>query len=177
MNRQRKELVVELFQKDFSTNKGSFFVDYCGLTVVQMQQLRRQLRANGGALKIAKMRLVKRALAGVDGANVLLSHCKNQLGVVFVHDASEVSGIAKTLNDFSKKNTALGLVVGCLDAKLLDKGAIVRIASLPSREVLLAQVCGTLNAPLTSFMFVLNAVTQNFLVALKEIEKQKQSQQ
>ena len=50
--------VVELFHKDFSTNKGSFLVDFCGLTVVQMQQLRRQLREKGGALKVAKMRLV-----------------------------------------------------------------------------------------------------------------------
>jgi large subunit ribosomal protein L10 len=173
MNRQQKELVVELFHKDFSTNKGSFFVDYAGLSVAQMQQLRRQLRSKGGSLKIAKMRLVKKALATVEGSSVLLSHCKNQLGVVFVHDASEVSGIAKTLNDFSKKNVALGLVVGCLDAQLLDKVAIARIASLPSREVLLAQVCGTLNAPLTSFVHVLNAMTQRLLVALKEIEKQK----
>ena len=177
MNRQQKESVVGLFHKDFLTNKGSFFVNYSGLTVVQMQQLRRQLREKGGALKIAKMRLVKKALATVEGANVLISHCKNQLGVVFVHDASEVSGIAKTLNDFSNKNVALDLVVGCLDAQLLDKTAIVRIASLPSREVLLAQVCGTLNAPLASFVYVLNAMTQRFLIALKEVEKQKQSEQ
>ena len=175
MNRQQKELVVELFQKNFSTNKGSFFVDFCGLTVVQMQQLRRQLREKGGALKVAKMRLVKKAIASIEGADALLPHCKNQLGVVFVHDASEVSGVAKTLTDFSKKNEALGLVVGCLDAQLLNKEGIARIASLPSRDVLLAQVCGTLNAPLTSFVYVLNAVTQQFLTVLKEVEKQKQS--
>jgi large subunit ribosomal protein L10 len=118
---------------------------------------------------------VKKALANIEGADKLLPYCKNQLGVVFVHDASEVSGIAKTLSDFSKKNEAFGLVVGCLDAQLLDKEGIVRIASLPSKEVLLAQVCGTLNAPLTSFVYVLNAVTQRFLIALKEVEKQKRS--
>src|SRR5258708_3129779 len=111
MNRQQKELVVELFEKDFLANKGTFFVNYSGLTVVQMQQLRRQLREKGGALKIAKMRLVRRALAKVEGVEGLFSHCKNQVGVVFAHDSSEVSGVAKTLNDFSKKNESLGLVV------------------------------------------------------------------
>ncbi|HSC24940.1 MAG TPA: 50S ribosomal protein L10 [Candidatus Babeliales bacterium] len=175
MNRQQKELVVELFQKDFLTNKGTFFVNYSGLTVVQMQQLRRQLREKGGSLKIAKMRLIKRALASVDGVEGLLSHCKNQLGVVFAYDTSGVSGIAKTLNDFSKKNEALGLVVGCIDAQFLDKAAITRIASLPSKEVLLAQLCGTLNAPLISFVCGLNSMIVKLLVALKEIEKQKQA--
>jgi len=87
MNRQQKESVVELFHKDFLANKGTFFVNFAGLSVVQMQQLRRQLREKGGALKIAKMRLVKRALADVEGSDGLLSHCKNQLGVVFAYDA------------------------------------------------------------------------------------------
>jgi large subunit ribosomal protein L10 len=174
MNRQQKESVVELFHKDFLTNKGTFFVNYAGLSVGQMQQLRRQLREKGGALKIAKMRLVKKALADVDGAQGLLSHCKNQLGVVFAHDAAEISGVAKALNDFAKKNEAFGLVVGCVDAQVLDKAGISRIASLPSKEVLLAQLCGTLNAPLASFVGGLNSMLVKLLVALKEIEKQKQ---
>jgi len=175
MNRQQKESVIELFHKDFLANKGTFLVNYAGLTVAEMQQLRKQLRQKGGALKIAKMRLVKRALADVEGAEGLLSHCKNQVGVVFAFDAAEVSGVAKTINEFAKQNESLGLVIGCVDARLLDKAAIFRIASLPSKEVLLAQLCGTLNAPLTSFVYGLNSVLVKLLVALKEIEKQKQA--
>jgi large subunit ribosomal protein L10 len=175
MNRQQKESVVELFHKDFLANKGTFFVNYSGLTVGQMQQLRRQLREKGGALKIAKMRLVRRALANVEGVDGLLSYCKNQVGVVFAHDASEISGVAKALSDFSKKNESLGLIVGCMDANILDKTAITRIASLPSREVLLAQLCGTLNAPLTSLVYGLNSMIVKLLLALKEVEKQKQA--
>lgn len=175
MNRQQKESVVGLFHKDFLANKGTFFVNYSGLTVAQMQQLRRKLREKGGALKIAKMRLVKRALADVEGVEGLLSHCKNQLGVVFAYDAAEISGVAKTLSDFAKVNAALGLVVGCVDAQVLDKMAISRIASLPSKEVLLAQVCGTLNAPITSLVCGLNSMLVKLLIALKEVEKQKQA--
>src|SRR5690606_17671138 len=139
-----------------------------------MQQLRRQLREKGGALKIAKMRLVKRALKDVACFDALSSYCKNQVGVVFAHDSFGVSGVAKTLSDFAKVNKSLNLVVGCLDAELLDQGAIIRIGSLPSREVLLAQVCGTLNGPLTGFVYGLNSMIVRLLVALKEIEKQKQ---
>ena len=82
--------------------------------------------------------------------------------------------MAKALNDFSKKNESLGLIAGCMDAQLLDKTAIVRIASLPSKEVLLAQLCGTLNAPLTSLVCGLNSMMTKLLIALKEVEKQKQ---
>ena len=175
MNRQEKESVVELFNKNFSISKGSFFVDYSGLTVAQMQHLRKQLREKGGVLKVAKMRLVKRALEGIASAGVLSSHCKSQLGVVFAQDASEISGVAKTLHDFSKTNEKLDLVVGCVDARLLDKASIIRIASLPSKEVLLAQLCGTLKAPIAGLVHGLNFMIVRFLVALKEIEKQKQA--
>jgi large subunit ribosomal protein L10 len=171
MNRQQKESVVEGLHALFSTTKGSFFVDYQGLSVSQMRQLRAQLRETGGTLKVAKMRLVKRAIGDVHEAQALLPYCKDQMGVVFAQGANEVSPVAKTLRDFSKENESLQLVVGCLDAQLLDKQAIVRIASLPSKEVLLAQLCGTINAPLTSFVGVLNQLIVRFLRVLKEIEK------
>lgn len=163
MNRQQKEQIVELFHENFSTTKGSFFVDYCGLSVVQMQQLRRQLREKGGVLKIAKMRLVKRALHGVVGVDTLAKHCKQQVGVVFAQDENDASNVAKILSDFSKKNKALGLVAACVDAEFLDKAAIVRMASLPSKEVLLAQLCGVLKAPLVKL-----------LLLIEEVKKQKQ---
>jgi len=121
------------------------------------------LSKSGGTLKVAKMRLVKRALQGVNDFDLLASHCKNQIGVVFAQNEDEISSVAKTLHDFSKKNQSLNLIVGCMNAELLSPAAIVRIASLPSREVLLAQLCGTLKAPLTKLA-----------VLLQEVAKQKQ---
>lgn len=163
MNRQQKESVVTLFNKDFSASKGVFFVDYCGLSVVEMQQLRKQLREKGGSLKVTKMRLVKRALEGVADFKDLSAYCKSQVGVVFAHDEAEVPAVAKTLNEFAKEHNSLGLVVGCMDAGILDKAGIIRIASLPSKDVLLAQLCGVLQAPLMQLLLV-----------LEEVKKQKQ---
>ena len=164
MNRQQKKSVVELFNKNFSASKGVFFVDYCGLTVVQMQQLRRQLREKGGSLKVAKMRLVKRALDGVADFSELSAYCKNQVGVVFAQDEAEVTNVAKALNDFAKAHASLGLVAGCVDAEVLNTAGIVRIASLPSKDVLLAQLCGVLQAPVIQLAAV-----------LEEVKKQKQA--
>lgn len=175
MNRQQKESVIGELHNLFSTTKSSFVVDYQGLTVSQMRQLRKQLRETGGMLKIAKMRLIKRAISDIEASHVLLPYCKDQRGIVFAKDVNEISLVAKALRDFSKKNESLQLVVGCLDAQLLDKQAIVRIASLPSKEVLLAQLCYLINSPLQSFVGVLNQLLVRFVVLLKEIEKKKQS--
>ena len=172
MNKQQKELVIKSLGKDFATAKGLFFINYSGLTVNQMQSLRRGLNEKDARLKVAKMRLIKRAIEDLGDVNILLPHCKEQLGIVFAD--SEATQVAKTLYDFSKKFENLKLVVGCLDAQLLDKQAVVRIASLPSKEVLLAQVCGTLNAPIVSFARILNILLVRLLWTLKEIEKNKQ---
>ncbi len=172
MNRQQKEEVIKTLQKDFSDSTGSFFVRYSGLTVKQMQQLRGMLREKGGTLKVAKMRLVKRALIGLEDVDFLLPYCKDQLGVVF--SIEEFSPVAKVLHEFAKKNEALRLIVGSLDSQLLNEEAIVRIASLPSKGILLAQVCGTVKAPLVGFVRALNMLITRLLWVLKEIERKKQ---
>ncbi len=171
MNRQQKEVVIETLRKDFSDSKGSFLVSYSGLTVGQMQKLRRELREKGGQLKVAKMRLIKRALTGMEDVESLVPFCREQLGVVFVTDES--SGVAKVLQEFAKKNELLRLVVGYVDSQLLDEASIIRIASLPSKAILLAQVCGTVKAPLSSFVNVLNLLIIRLLWVLKEVGKKK----
>ena len=172
MNRQQKEEVIKTLQKGFSDSTGLCFVRYSGLTVKQMQQLRGMLREKGGTLKVAKMRLVKRALTGLENMESLSPYCKDQLGVVFATE--EFPPVAKVLHEFAKKNEVLRLIVGSLDSQLLNKEAIIRIASLPPREILLAQVCGTVKAPLVGFVRVLNMLITRLLWVLKEIESKKQ---
>jgi large subunit ribosomal protein L10 len=79
------------------------------------------------------------------------------------------------LHDFAKDNEAFELVVGHTDSKTLTAGDVVRIASLPSRQVLLAQVCATLQAPSASLVRVLNGATLQLLWALNQVGEQKQS--
>ncbi len=171
MNRQEKASLIETLKNDFAQSEASFLVGYKGLSVAQMQELRREVRSKGGKLKIAKNRLVKRAIEDVDGACDLHDHLKDQLGVVFA--TQEFTQVAKALADFSKKNPAFSLVAGCLDSELIDKDKISILASLPSKDVLLAQVCGTLQAPLSGLANVLNALVLRLLWVLKKVaEKQ-----
>ncbi len=173
MNRQQKELIVLSLKKNFVGSQASFLVDFQGLTVSQMQILRRALGKKGGELKVAKARLIKRAVAG-DKTEVLVPFCKDQIGVVFAE--TEVSTVAKVLYDFSKKQEALRLVVGFLDTQLLNSQEIVRIASLPTKKVLLAQVCWAIKAPVTNLVMVLRMPIYKFLWLLKQLIEKKQKE-
>lgn len=171
MNRQQKAEVIALMRDSFSDSQASFVIGFQGMTVAKMQELRKKLRQNGGTLKVTKARLMKRAAKELD-AEQLLPYLKNQIGIIFA--TGQAPAVAKVLYDFSKENEALKLVAGRLDAKFLDSNSIVRIASLPSREVLLARVCGTIQAPLVGVVSVLNVMTLRLLWTLKQVGDQKQ---
>ena len=116
--------------------------------------------------------MVKRAIGEVDGVCALEEHLKEQLGVVFASD--QFTEVAKILSDFSKENPALNLVAGCLEAEVIDKVKISQLATLPSRDVLLAQLCGTLQAPTTKLAALLNTMVLRLLWTLKQVGDKKQ---
>lgn len=171
MNRQEKELVVQFLKERFVQSPASFVVGYKGLTVSQMQELRSQLRKEGGLLKVAKARLLKRAVGDLEDKGAIEPYLKEQIGVVFASD--EAPAVAKVLNTYAKGNKALELIMGRLDGETLDAQAVVRIASLPSKDVLRAKLCGTLQAPVSRFVFALNMQLLKLLLVLKQIEAKK----
>lgn len=172
MNRKEKASLIGLLQDDFSTSQAAFLVGYQGLTVAQMETLRKEVRAKGGKLKVAKNRLVRRAVTDIEGTCELGGQLKNQLGVVFAGEG--FTDIAKVLVNFSKENAAFSIVAGCLESELINKEKITRLATLPSKEILLAQMCGTIKAPVSNLVGVLNMIVLKPLFALKQIEAQKQ---
>ncbi len=171
MNRQQKEETVQALKERFSQSPATFIVGYKGLSVAQMQDLRSQLRKDGGILKVAKARLLKRAVGDLEDVKALMPYLKDQIGIVFVSD--EPPAVAKVLSSFSKDNKALQLVIGQLDGEMLDRQGIVRIATLPSKNVLRAHVCGTLKAPITRLVFGLNMHIIQLLLVLKQIADKK----
>jgi len=171
MNRQQKEATVQSLKEQFSQSHAAFVVGYSGLSVAQMQDLRTQLRKDGGTLKIAKARLFKRAVGDLGDDSALTPYLKQQIGVVFA--SHEAPAVAKILSSFSKNNAALQLVVGKLDGSVLNQQGIVRIATLPSKDVLRAQLCGTLQAPITRLVFGLNMQIMQLLLVLKQVAEKK----
>jgi len=172
MNRQQKEIVVKQLKDDFSDSQALFVVDYRGLSVTQMQGLRRELREKGGTLKVAKIRLMKRAAADQDIAEPLIPYLKDQLALVF--SKNEAPAIAKVLYNFSKDNEKLQLIVGTLDSELITHEQIKSIAELPSREVLLGRILGSLEAPAAQLIYGLNAPMSQLITVLQKMSEKKE---
>lgn len=173
MNRQQKESMVALLQDHFSASTASFVVGVSGLTVAQLESLRGKLRTQGGKLQITKVRLMKRAMLDMDSVSGMDVFLKNQIGLVFAE--KEVSSIAKTLSDFAKANEPFKILGGCMESSVLHPEMISMVASLPSREVLLGQLAGTLQAPIANFAVVLNQLMARLAYVLKAVEEKKQN--
>jgi large subunit ribosomal protein L10 len=172
MNREQKATVIDTLKNDFVNSKASFVVGYKGLTVKQLQTLRKALHEQHGTFKVAKGRLIKRAVMDMDSVTDLSPYFKEQIGVVFANN--QAPAVAKVLHDFAKKNEALRLVAGYFDSQVVRSEMIERIATLPSKEVLLAQLCYTLNAPVTRFTNVLNVQMLRLLWTLNKVAEKKQ---
>jgi len=171
MNRQEKHDLVESLRKNFESSQASFLINVKGLTVEEVRGLRKNLRQEKGILKVAKNTLFIKAAGDIEGLNVLTPYFKDQVAVVFASQDSPA--IAKILSQTIKEVDRLSLIAGELNKKLISKEQIEFLASLPTREVLLAQVAGTLKAPITSFVALLNQLIGRLLLVLKQIEEQK----
>lgn len=173
MNRQEKQRIIDLIKQDFASSQASFIVNMQGMTVEAVQQLRRELHAKKGTIKVAKNTLLKRATNEIAGINELAPYFKDQIAVVFA--TNEAPAVAKILFNTAKKQTHLKLKAGALDARVISVEDIEFLAALPSREILLAQLCGTLNAPIQQTASLLNQLIARLLYVLNEIEKKKQA--
>lgn len=171
MNRQEKSQVISSVKADFQGSEASFVVGVKGLTVDDVQKLRRSLYAKEGGLRVVKNSLLKIATSDLSNLKDLAQYFKEQVAIVFAdHSASEIANI---LYEAAKLNDKLKLLGGSLDNKILNAKQVEYLAKLPSREVLLAQVCGTLQAPISSYVNILNQLIVRLLWVLKKIEEKK----
>jgi large subunit ribosomal protein L10 len=172
MNRQQKESVVSDFKNMLESSSAAFLVCYRGLDVKSMLALRRALRENGGRLKIAKARLMKRAAQGIEGIDDFSRSFKDQVGLVFA--AQEPSPVAKQLVDFSKDHESLKIISGFFESKFLSEEQVKFFASIPSKDVLLAQLACAMKSPITGFAQQLNTIVVGLLYALKQVAEKKE---
>lgn len=170
MNRQQKEAVVNSVNSLFNDSKAAFLVGYKGLTVAQMQSLRRSLRESGACLKVTKARLMKIAVGEEKSVLDFSKNFRNQVGLVFVQ-TEEVPAVAKKLVNFAKDNEALNIVSGYFESNFISKNQIDYLANLPSKEILIAQLMGTINVPASGLVRLMNLMIVKMLYALKQISE------
>ncbi|WP_300682226.1 50S ribosomal protein L10 [Nocardioides sp.] len=154
MARAERNAAVAEIVDEFNASAGAVLTEYRGLTVKELQTLRRSLGANAN-YAVVKNTLTKIA-ANQAGFTGLDDYLAGPTAVAFIKgDAVEV---AKGLRDFAKANPALVIKGGFLDGKALDAKEVGKLADLESREVLLAKLAGAMQASLAQALYVFNAL-------------------
>lgn len=170
MNKANKEqLVAELSQK-LSSAKATFLADYRGMTVDQVNVLRGKLREAGVDYRVVKNTLLKLAIK--DTATSCIEPMLIGPTAIAIADADPVAP-AKVFSDYAKANDKFEIKGGSLDGTVLSVADIKALADLPSREVLLARLLGSINAPVSNFVGVLAAVPRSLVQVLAAIQDQK----
>jgi large subunit ribosomal protein L10 len=171
MNRDEKAAVIDRIAGELDSSQAVFAVDYRGITVSQVADLRAKLRAADATFSVVKNSLTERAAdkAGA-GAETLKELLTGPTALTFVR--GDAAAAAKALSDAQKLTEVLAFKGGLMDGKPVSADDIKAIAKLPSREVLYAQLVGTVAAPLNGLARTLNALIAGVAIQLKAIHDQ-----
>jgi len=167
--RPEKVAVIDEVKERLNSSSAALLTEYRGLTVADMQTLRRSLRAAGGDYKIYKNTLVRFAARdlGLDIEALLVG----PTAIAFVPNdgPGDPVPVAKALKDFARTNTNLVLKGGVLGDKVLSAEDTKALADVAPREQLLAQLAGAMAAPMQQFAGLLNALPQKFAYAMQAL--------
>ena len=153
MERAAKKELVTALNGVFKTSNVVVVAHYAGLTVAQMQILRKQMRLAGASVKVAKNRLAKIALEGTD-ASVVVPLLKGPTVIAYSGDPVAAPKVA---TDFAKANEKFVILGGAMGKTALNPDGIKALAALPSLDELRAKIVGLLQAPATKVAQLLNA--------------------
>ena len=151
-----KQPIVAEISELLNGAASAVVVDYRGLTVAQDTELRKQLREAGVAYKVYKNTMIKRAAEGTDFA-ALDPDLEGPTAIAVSKDATAP---ARILAEFAKKADKLEIKAGVVEGTYYDQKGMQVIATIPSREVLLGKLLGSIQSPITNFARVLNQIAE-----------------
>ena len=178
MNRTEKSALASELKDKFAKAKVAIFADYKGLTANQADELRKQLRAQKTEVKVLKnnvARLVTKEGALGEQAKALMDTVVGPTMVAFAY--GDPAAAAKIIHKFAQDNEALKLKESLLGTTRIGASGVEELAKLPGREVLLAKLLGSMNAPASNFVGVLAAVPRSLVTVLGAIERKKANPQ
>ena len=166
----KKQIVADIKDK-MEKSKGMIFYDYRGLSVAEATDLRNQFREAGVEYRVMKNAMIKRA-ADMMNMSGLDEHLIGPTAIAFGY--TDPVAPAKVLVEFIKKLKKTEIKAGVLEGKIISVTDINSLADLPSREQLLAQLAGTLNAPIVGFARSLSGIISKLGYALNAVKEQKE---
>jgi large subunit ribosomal protein L10 len=173
MDRASKETLVTELRERLTRAPVLYLTDFTGLDVKAMTKLRRSLKSSGAEYVVVKNRLARRVLSEAADFPDITGSLEGPTGLIFGYQ--DAVSAAKALNDFAKEHDQRPVVkLGVMDNKVLAAEQILRMANLPPRDQLLAQLAGVMEAPLAALAMALEAKVQEMAGLLDALRMERE---
>lgn len=168
-----RQLMAEEYKKKIQSSQYILLANFKGINAMAMNDIRAQLKNLSSRMLVVRNNLLRRVFQEM-GLQQLLDYIQGELGIIY--GTGDPIQVAKEIKGLAKEYEGLQLRAGYLEGKVFDQNGMMKIAELPSRDMLYGKVVGLIKAPICNLVYVLKANINSLVNVLRQIKEKKESQ-